>query len=137
MSSINLRTNNVYTNPTQQKNQNANNLFSALESGDLAKAKEAYSRSGLPAMGPKNTSPLGRLFNALKNDDLLGAQKAGLEMQRKKAKPETVPTPVKNNVVEDPKAKLKAAALNFINQSTHQQTLPTLFNLGNKVNLWG
>ena len=58
-------------------------------------------------------------------------------MQRKKANPEAVATPVKNNVVEDPKAKLKAAALNFINQSAPQQTLPTLFNLGNRVNLWG
>jgi hypothetical protein len=35
-------------------------------------------------------------------------------MQRKKAKPEAVITPVKNNVVEDPKAKLKAAALNYM-----------------------
>ena len=81
MSSINLNTNYVYSSGLQQKAQNVLNLFSALQDGDLKKAQKAYASSGLPVMDAKNTNPLGRLYNSLRNEDLKGAQQAGLDMQ--------------------------------------------------------
>lgn len=121
----------------QQRNQNANNLFTALEAGDLVKAKAAYPRSGLPAMGTKNTSALGRLFNALQKDDLKTAQKAALELRGKSATPDTVSNTAKTTVAQDRKAQLKAQALEMVHNSQTKSTVPTLFGLGNNVNVWG
>ena len=67
-----------------------NNLFSALKAGDLAKAQKAYASSGLPPMGANNTSPLGRLYTALRNEDLKSAQQAALDMQGRKSNKNTV-----------------------------------------------
>ena len=137
MSSVSLKTANAFMTTMQQKNQNANNLFTALEAGDLAKAKAAYPRSGLPAMGTQNTSALGRLFNALQKDDLKTARKAALELLGKPASSDTASTSIKSTVVQDPKAKLKAAALELVHKSQTQSNVPTLFGLGNNVNTWG
>jgi hypothetical protein len=45
----------------QEKQQNWNNIFSALKTGDLASAQKAYPSSGLPPMAKGNTTALGRL----------------------------------------------------------------------------
>jgi len=137
MSSVNLKTANASLTTMQQRNQNANNLFKALEAGDLAMAKAAYPRSGLPAMGTKNTSALGRLFNALQKDDLKTAQKAGLELRGKKAATDNVSTATKTTVAQDSKAKLRAQALEMVHNSQTKSSVPTLFGLGNNVNVWG
>ena len=76
----------TYANGLQKKQQNMNNMFAALKSGDMASAQKAYASSGMPPMAANNTSPLGRLYQALRNEDLSGAQKAALDMQGKSGK---------------------------------------------------
>jgi len=72
-----------YSSNLLQKQQNMNSMFSALKSGDIASAQKCYASSGLPPMGANNTSPLGRLYQALRKEDLAGAQQAALDMQPK------------------------------------------------------
>ncbi len=72
-----------YSSNLLQKQQNMNNMFSALKSGDIASAQKCYASSGLPPMGANNSSPLGRLYQALRKEDLAGAQQAALDMQSK------------------------------------------------------
>jgi hypothetical protein len=76
----------TYASGLQQKQQNMNNMFAALKSGDMASAQKAYASSGMPPMAANNTSPLGRLYQALRHEDLAGAQKAALDMQGKHGK---------------------------------------------------
>ena len=142
MSSINLNTSSVYSSALQQKNQSMSNLFSALKTGDMTKAQEAYASSGLPPIGANNTSPLGRLYNALRNEDLKSAQQAALDMQGSKATKDTNATTTNSNAKAtsadtDPKAKIKATALELVKQSRAQNNLSTLLGLGNNVNTWG
>ena len=142
MSAINLSTASVYSSALQQKSQNMNNMFSALKAGDLAKAQEAYASSGLPPMAANNTSPLGRLYNALRHDDLKSAQQAALDMQGHKAGKDTSSTSTsggtKNtSTTTDPKAQIKATALELVKQSKAQSNASALIGLGNNVNLWG
>ena len=142
MSSVNLNTSSVYSSALQQKTQGMNNLFSALKSGDMAKAQEAYASSGLPVMGSNNTSPLGRLYNALRSEDLKSAQQAALDMQGHKAGKDTSTTSTNSNSKTsapstDPKAQIKAAALELVKQSKAQNGLSTLLGLGNNINTWG
>ena len=66
-----------------QKQQNMNSMFSALKSGDIATAQKCYASSGLPPIGANNTSPLGRLYQALRKEDLAGVQQAALDIQHK------------------------------------------------------
>jgi len=86
MSAINLTSTHVYSTALQQKSRGIQDIFSALDAGDLKSAQTAYAASGLPAMIAKNSSPLGRLFNALRNEDLKNAQQASLDMQGSKGK---------------------------------------------------
>jgi hypothetical protein len=143
VSSINLNTSNVYSTALQQKTQGMNNLFSALKAGDLAKAQEAYASSGLPPMGAHNTSPLGRLYTALRNEDLKSAQQAALDMQGHKATKDTSTSTTTNSNTKatstdtNPKAKIKATALELVKQSKAQNNLSALLGLGNNVNTWG
>lgn len=142
MSSINVNTSSVYSSALQQKNQSMSNLFSALKTGDMTKAQEAYASSGLPPMGANNTSPLGRLYNALRNEDLKSAQQAALDMQGRKATKDTNATTTNSNAKAtsadtDPKAKIKATALELVKQSRAQNNLSTLLGLGNNINTWG
>jgi len=101
----------TYTSGLQQKQQNMNNMFAALKSGDLATAQKAYAASGMPAMAANNTSPLGRLYTALRNDDLKSAQQAALDMQghskSKGASTNTSNSASKPTASTDPKAELK------------------------------
>lgn len=142
MSAINLSTASVYSSALQQKSQNVNNMFSALKAGDLAKAQEAYASSGLPPMATNNTSPLGRLYNALCHDDLKSAQQAALDMQWSKAGKDTGSTNTSGGTkntspTTDPKAQIKATALELVKQSKAQSSASALLGLGNNVNLWG
>jgi hypothetical protein len=136
----NLNMNSAYSTALQQQTQGMNNLFSALKSGDIAKAQEAYAASGLPAMNASNTSPLGRLYNGLRNGDLKSAQQAALAMQGHKAGKDTSTTTSNSNSLlnnADPKAQLKAAAIELAKQSKAQNGLSTLLGLGNNINTWG
>jgi hypothetical protein len=137
MSSINLNTSNVYSSGLQQKSQNVLNLFFALRDGDLKKAQEAYSSSGLPIMDAKNTNPLGRLYNSLRNEDLKGAQQAGLDMQGKnKNKKVSDPTPQTTNI-SDTKSKIRAAALEIVKNGASKSSLSTLLGKGKNIDTWG
>ena len=137
MSSINVRTSNVYASGLQQKTQSMKTMFSALEAGDFAKAQSAYSSSGLPAMATKNTTPLGRLFNALRNDDLPGAQKAALDMQGKKPKKDSVAVTPSKVAPVDPRAKIKAAAMNLVQYATPKSAASDSYgSQGSRVNFW-
>lgn len=69
------------------RKQDANQLFSALENGDLSGAQAAYSQlaalnnkgSGGPYIGPKLSSDFAAIGQALQNGDLTGAQEASLQ----------------------------------------------------------
>ena len=63
----------------QQRKQNVNSLFSALQSGDLAAAQSAFAtlqNSGLPA-----NSPLNAIGQSLQKGDLASAQQSAQSMQ--------------------------------------------------------
>lgn len=60
----------AYASGLQQKQQNMNNMFAAIKTGDMVAAQKAYASSGMPPMAANNTSPLGRLYQALRNEDL-------------------------------------------------------------------
>lgn len=129
----------TYASGLQQKQQNMNNMFAALKSGDMAAAQKAYASSGMPPMAANNTSPLGRLYNALRSEDLAGAQKAASEMQGKSGKkastsanakpssPSTPPTP----------AQKTAAALAQASLKTQQSSMLAMLGRGTNVNTWG
>jgi hypothetical protein len=69
------------------RKQDSNQLFSALENGDLSGAQAAYSKlaalnnkgSGGPYIGPKLSSDFAAIGQALQNGDLTGAQEASLQ----------------------------------------------------------
>lgn len=132
---------NTYASGLQQKQQNMNNMFAALKSGDMAAAQKAYASSGMPSMAANNTSPLGRLYNALKNEDLKSAQQAALDMQGRSNSKSTTTSSTNNTSkpisTPDPKAELKAAALELAKQSKAQTNLSSLLGLGNHINMWG
>ncbi len=136
MSSINVHATSAYASALQQKTQGMNNLFSALKAGDMTKAQEAYAASGLPVMGANNTSPLGRLYNALRNEDLRSAQQASLDMQGRKTSKDTSASKTPTSIT-DPQAQIRATALELVKQSKSQNGLSTLLGLGNNINLWG
>ncbi len=82
---------NISTNPSNfitTRRQDANQLFSALEKGDLAGAQTAYnqlaslstSTNGGPYTGPKLSSDFAAIGQALQNGNLSGAQEAGLQL---------------------------------------------------------
>lgn len=127
----------TYASGLQQKQQNMNNMFAALKSGDMAAAQKAYASSGMPPMAANNTSPLGRLYNALRNEDLAGAQKAALDMQGKKSKSATNSSA--SNVISTPatSAKKAEAALAQANLKSQQTNLLAILGRGTNVNTWG
>lgn len=93
-------------------------------------------------MGTNNTSPLGRLYSALRNEDLKSAQQAALDMQGRKAGKDTnasssSSTSKSTAIDTDPKAKIKATALELVKQSKAQNNLSALLGLGNNINTWG
>ncbi|WP_406868363.1 hypothetical protein [Paraburkholderia fungorum] len=64
----------------QQRQQSFNNLTSALQSGDLAGAQQAFSTLA-GTSNVQGNSILGQLGQALKNGDLAGAQQAAQAIQ--------------------------------------------------------
>ena len=69
----------------QQQQQNFKNLTTALQSGDLAGAQQAFSSlTGGSGTGNSN-SPLAQIGQALKSGDLAGAQKAMQQLQASRA----------------------------------------------------
>ena len=118
----------TYASGLQQKQQNMNNLFAALKSGDMAAAQKAYASSGMPPMAANNTSPLGRLYQALRHEDLAGAQKAALDMQGKNGKStSTATTP----------ATKATAALAQADLKVQQSSVWAILGRGTNVNTWG
>ena len=129
----------TYASGLQQKQQNMNNMFAALKSGDMVAAQKAYASSGMPPMAANNTSPLGRLYQALRHEDLAGAQKAALDMQGKNGKsasnaansnPSTASTPTTP-------AQKAAAALAQASLKSQQSSLLAMLGQGTHVNTWG
>lgn len=67
--------------PANQKQQHVSNLFSALESGDMASAQKSYSALGLSAGTSTTNSPLAQIGKALESGDLSGAQQIAKSMK--------------------------------------------------------
>jgi hypothetical protein len=128
----------TYASGLLQKQQNMNNMFSSLKSGDLASAQKAYAASGLPPQNPNNTSPLGRLYQALRNEDLVGAQKAALDMQTKNGKPPSPPvnSPTSSSKLQTP-AQKTATALAQASIKSQQSSILAMLGQGTNVNTWG
>ena len=129
----------TYASGLQQKQQNMNNLFTALKSGDLATAQKAYASSGMPPMAANNSSPLGRLYKALRHEDLAGAQKAALDMQGKNGKNASTAANAKPNAASttaNPVQKT-AAALAQASLQTQQASVLAMLGRGTHINTWG
>jgi hypothetical protein len=129
----------AYASGLQQKQQNMSNMFAAIKAGDMAAAQKAYASSGMPPMAANNTSPLGRLYQALRNEDLAGAQKAALDMQGKNGKSPSSPvTPSVNNSHTSTTAVQKAAsALAQASLKAQQSSVVAMLGRGANVNTWG
>ena len=129
----------TYASGLQQKQQNMNNMFAALKSGDMAAAQKAYASSGMPPMATNNTSPLGRLYQALRHEDLAGAQKAALDMQGKNGKSASAaasPNP-SNAITPTTPAQKTAAALAQASLKAQQSSVLAMLGQGIHVNTWG
>jgi hypothetical protein len=129
----------TYASGLQQKQQNMNNMFAALKSGDMATAQKAYASSGMPPMATNNTSPLGRLYQALRHEDLAGAQKAALDMQGKNGKGANTAAnqaPSSSSSQTTP-AQKTAAALAQASIKAQQSSILTMLGQGTNVNTWG
>jgi hypothetical protein len=129
----------TYASGLQQKQQNMNNMFAALKSGDMAAAQKAYASSGMPPMAANNTSPLGRLYQALRHEDLVGAQKAALDMQGKNGKSTSNATNASTSNVSTPTtpAQKAAAALAQASLKAQQSSVLAMLGQGTHVNTWG
>jgi hypothetical protein len=137
MSINNIAAQGSYATGLQQKQQNMNNLFSALKAGDMASAQKAYAASGLPVMAKNNTSPLGRLYQALRSEDLVGAQKAALDMQPKNNGKGTSTATAPSSSTASAKAtaaQKAAAALASANITAQQSSVFALMGIGSNVN---
>lgn len=139
----NVGTQGVYSTGLQQTQQGLKNLFAALKSGDMPAAQKAYKQANLPVLSQKNTTPLGRLYQALRNEDLAGAQKAGAAMQPKASqssatvKLATSPVVASSSTTTTTAAALKAAALELSNAYNANSRTSLLEGLGTQWNRWG
>ncbi len=133
----------MYSTGLQQTQQGLRNLFAALKSGDMPAAQKAYKQANLPVLSQKNTTPLGRLYQALRNEDLAGAQKAGAAMQPKASqssatvKLATSPVVASSSTTTTTAAALKAAALELSNAYNANSRTSLLEGLGTQWNRWG
>lgn len=133
----------MYSTGLQQTQQGLKNLFAALKSGDMPAAQKAYKQANLPVLSQKNTTPLGRLYQALRNEDLAGAQKAGAAMQPKASqssatvKLATSPVVASSSTTTTTAAALKAAALELSNAYNANSRTSLLEGLGTQWNRWG
>ena len=133
----------MYSTGLQQTQQGLKNLFAALKSGDMPAAQKAYKQANLPVLSQKNTTPLGRLYQALRNEDLAGAQKAGAEMQPKASqssatvKLATSPVVASSSTTTTTAAALKAVALELSNAYNANSRTSLLEGLGTQWNRWG
>ena len=86
-------------------------------------------------MAKNNTSPLGRLYQALRTEDLASAQKAALEMQPKTSGKNTTSTtaPKPATSTQTPAQKAQAALVNA-NLSLQESSVFALMGIGNNVN---
>jgi hypothetical protein len=69
----------------QQRQQSSKDLFSALQSGDLAGAQKAFSALTGGTGSVNSNSPLAQIGQALQNGDVAGAQKAAQQLQAKRS----------------------------------------------------
>ncbi len=133
----------MYSTGLQQTQQGLRNLFAALKSGDMPAAQKAYKQANLPVLSQKNTTPLGRLYQAWRNEDLAGAQKAGAAMQPKASqssatvKLATSPVVASSSTTTTTAAALKAAALELSNAYNANSRTSLLEGLGTQWNRWG
>ena len=129
----------TYASGLQQKQQNINNMFAALKSGDMATAQKAYASSGMPPMATNNTSPLGRLYQALRHEDLAGAQKAALDMQGKNGKNTSAAANSSSSSASTPTTPVQkaAAALAQASLKAQQSSVLAMLGQGTNINTWG
>ncbi len=129
----------TYASGLQQKQQQTNNMFAALKSGDMASAQKAYAASGMPPMAANNTSPLGRLYQALRHEDLAGAQKAAQDMQGKNSKNTgtSANTSANSSNIQPTNAQKAATALAQANLKAQQSGVFAMLGQGTNVNTWG
>ncbi len=129
----------AYASGLQQKQQNMNNMFAALKSGDIVSAQKAYASSGLPPMATSNNSPLGRLYQALRQENLADAQKAALDMQGKNGK--TASSTANANPADATSkassAQKVAADLAQASIKAQQSSILAMLGRGTNVNTWG
>ena len=135
MSVHNISTQGSYAANFQLKQQNWNKLFSALKAGDLATAQNAYAALGLPPIAKSNTSPMGRMYQALHSEDLAAAQKAALDMQPQNSSKAMSPNaPTSNASTPSSVQRNAGAALVNASQTAQQSSLLKFMGLGNHVN---
>lgn len=129
----------TYASGLQQKQQQINNIYTALKSGDMASAQKAYAASGMPPMAANNTSPLGRLYQALRHEDLAGAQKAAQDMQGKNSKNTgtSANTSANSSNIQPTNAQKAATALAQANLKAQQSGVFAMLGQGTNVNTWG
>ena len=89
-------------------------------------------------MAKNNTSPLGRLYQALRSEDLAGAQKAALDMQPKNNGKGTLAATTRSSSASSIKttsaAQKAAAALASANITAQQSSVFALMGIGSNVN---
>jgi hypothetical protein len=129
----------AYASGLQQKQQNMSNMFAALKSGDMVSAQKAYASSGLPPMAANNNSPLGRLYQALRQENLADAQKAALDMQGKNGKTANSAANANPAAVASKasSAQKVAADLAQANIKAQQSSILAMLGRGTNVNTWG
>jgi hypothetical protein len=94
-------------NTWQQRRQDFQSLFSALQSGDLASAQKAgaaiEASRGNSKEASNPNSPISQLLQDLKSGDLAGAQKIADQIQAARAQRQrhSEPTPVKRTVMPE------------------------------------
>ena len=72
-------------NQAGQKQQHVSNLFSALQSGDIASAQKSYTALGLSSGAKGSNSPLAQIGKELDKGDLANAQKIAKSMKTAQA----------------------------------------------------
>ena len=132
----------------QQSQSGLSTLCSAIESGDLTKAKRAYAALGLPNMSSTNKTPLARLYRALSNDDLAAAKQAAQELQGKRSTQTastgtgtntSTTTDTKTNTSATTNAATKAAeaANTYSSAKSRYYSIMSALGVGNSINTWG
>ena len=92
----------------QKRQQDFKDLYSALNSGDLANAQKAYANLTGGAKAVNSSNPLAQLGQALQSGDLAGARAAANQLQSRHAR---LPMEMQNQTPPDTSASAKSGGL--------------------------